>query len=88
MYFIVLYSRTPPVFRILGGGWYPIGGDRGNFSTHWFPELFAQPLGEPLSDGQYDAATATWSRTFKTGTKVTFNAVTKKGAIDWKTLPG
>ena len=64
----------------------PIGGDHGNFSTHWFPDLFDRPLGEPVSDGQYDSASAIWSRTFKSGTKVTFNAATKKGSIDWANL--
>ena len=65
------------------GGWGPVLGDNGNFSTHWFPGLFDQPLGEPISDGAFNRATQVWTRSFKSGTKVTFNALTKKGAIDW-----
>ena len=51
-------------------------------SAHWSP-LFDRPLGEPLSDGVYDAATATWHRAFRSGTNVSFNARTSTGAIAW-----
>merc|ERR1712228_43650 len=69
---------------LTAGGWHSEGGDNGTLATHWFPELFAQPLGEPLSDAVYDPAIARWSRAFKSGTKVTFDTRTNKGNIMWK----
>ena len=44
------------------------GGDHGNFSTHWLPSIMGRPLGAPLADAVYDAATEVWSRRFATGT--------------------
>ena len=51
-------------------------------SNHWSP-LFDKPLGEPTADGVYDASTATWRRSFSSGTAVTFNARTNAGTIEW-----
>jgi hypothetical protein len=64
------------------GGWSGTGRD-GNFSEHWIPGVFDRALGEPLADPTYDAATYTWSRSFKSGTKVVFNAKTNKGGTTW-----
>ena len=66
-------------------GWRAKPGDvdRGNFSTHWLPSIMGRPLGPPLGDATYDASAGLWSRAFATGTKVRFNAVTNRGAIDW-----
>jgi hypothetical protein len=49
--------------------------------THWQPE-FDLPLGNPASDGEYNLATATWTRRFQSA-YVTFNAKTNEGAIQW-----
>jgi hypothetical protein len=54
----------------------------GGFAGAWLPE-FERPLGAPLGAAAYDAATATWSRAFASGTAVTFNAATGAGAIHW-----
>ena len=54
----------------------------GGYAAGWLPE-FDKPLGAPLADGSYDAATATWTRRFASGTVVTFDAASKKGAIAW-----
>lgn len=62
---------------IVSGGW-----DNGAASGHWAPVL-ARPLGEPLADAAYDAGSTVWSRTFASGTRVTFNATAKRGAIAW-----
>ena len=51
---------------------------KGRWST-----LFEKRLGDPTADATYDAATAVWSRRFATGTKVTFNAKSNEGTIDW-----
>jgi hypothetical protein len=56
-------------------------------SNHWSP-LFDKPLGEPMADGVYDASTATWRRSFSSGTAVTFNARTNAGTILWATRSG
>lgn len=53
------------------------------FQDHWIPGVFNRTLGEPLADAVYDAATYTWSRSFKSGTKVVFNASTSKGKTTW-----
>ena len=55
----------------------------GNFSHHWIDGVFDRKLGAPLADATYDASTSTWTRSFASGTKVRFNAETKKGAISW-----
>ena len=62
------------------GGWSGTGR-HGNFSEHWVDGVFGRPLGAPVADAAYDAATGTWSRRFATGTRVTFNAATSKGSI-------
>ena len=54
-----------------------------NFSDHWVDGVFDQHLGAPLADARYDSATSSWSRAFASGTKVTFNALTKKGTVAW-----
>ena len=58
----------------------------GGYAKGWLPE-FDKPLGAPLADGSYDAATATWTRRFASGTVVTFDAITNKGAIVWGAGP-
>jgi len=63
------------------GAWYSRSG---GFAPSWKPE-FEKPLGEPLADATYDAATSTWTRSFASGTKVTFNAVSAVGSIAWAT---
>ena len=63
------------------GGW----GGSGNFSDHWIEGVFDRKLGAPLADATYDTPTDTWTRSFASGTKVQFNAKTKKGTISWAT---
>jgi len=65
------------------GGWHSTSADEGHFATHWVEGLFDRPLGAPLSDAEYNSTTGDWTRTFAKGTKVLFNAVTKKGSIAW-----
>lgn len=66
------YYGYGPWYTTVGGIW------------SWPPE-FDYPLGEPLTPGIYDSTTATWSRQFSSGTKVTFNAKTNTGTINWAT---
>lgn len=40
-------------------------------------------LGAPRAECAYDGATATWTREFATGTKVTFDAKTNNGTVAW-----
>jgi hypothetical protein len=54
---------------IAAGGWHLAG--RAAVSR---PTILDLPLGEPISDAVYDAATAIWTRAFASGTKVQFNA--------------
>eukprot|EP00665_Eupelagonemidae_sp_cell47_P000644 gene644-6001_t len=65
------------------GSWHggPITHDPPPFRGHWVDGVFNRTLGEPLGDGVYDEASGEWSRGFKHGTRVTFNARTKKGTI-------
>jgi hypothetical protein len=49
---------------------------------HWSP-MFDNPLGAPQADAVYDTATATWTRSFASGTHVSFNAKTQVGTIQW-----
>jgi hypothetical protein len=58
-------------------------GDNGNFSEHWLPSIMGRPLGEPMADAVYDASTGMWSRSFATGTTVTFDALRNVGRIRW-----
>lgn len=61
---------------ILTGGWNNgVGG-------HW-PAIFDRPLGAPLADGIYDPETSIWTREFASGTRVSFNAATNVGTIQW-----
>jgi hypothetical protein len=62
------------------GQW--VDANCGGAAAHWSP-LLEKPLGAPLADGAYDAATATWTRTFAAGVKVVFNAATNKGTVTW-----
>ena len=65
------------------GGWNGAGA-HGNFSEHWMEGIFGRRLGEPLADATYDVRSATWSRSFKGGTRVVFNARTNTGNITWE----
>jgi hypothetical protein len=64
------------------GGWSGTG-PHANFSDHWVEGVFGRPLGTPLADAVYDAATATWSRRFRSGASVVFNANTNHGTTTW-----
>jgi hypothetical protein len=55
----------------------------GAFEDHWIPELFEPALGDPLGDAAYDPESQVWTRSFSSGTHVTFNAGTSTGTIDW-----
>ena len=54
----------------------------GGLGGAWLPQ-FELPLGAPLGEAAYDAASATWTRAFASGTAVTFNAATGAGSIKW-----
>ena len=61
---------------IASGGWH--AGDARTPSgdqplDYWHP-ILDQPLGEPTADAAYDSATKVWTRTFASGTKVSFDA--------------
>ena len=43
-----------------------------NFSDHWVDGVFGRQLGAPLADAAYDTGTQTWSREFRSGTRVEF----------------
>ena len=62
------------------GGWVGTGA-HGNFSEHWVEGVFGRRLGAPLADGAY--ADGVWTRTFRSGTAVRFDAKTGKGKIRW-----
>jgi hypothetical protein len=51
------------------GGWSGVGRHQ-NFSEHWIPGVFGRQLGAPLADATYDVSTASWKRSFASGTKV------------------
>ena len=53
-----------------------------DLSRRWLPE-FERALGAPVADAVYDAATGEWSRSFASGTSVTFNANTNNGTVRW-----
>ena len=65
------------------GGWGP-NSDVG-FPGHWSP-LFEHPLGEPVADALYDAATGEWTRSFASGTNVSWNAIRENGTIRWASV--
>lgn len=71
---------------LIGAGhraYYGIGGweERGvSFDDHWMPQ-FSLPLGAPHGDAEYDATTATWTRTFGKGVDVTFHCHGRNGTI-------
>merc|ERR1719473_842717 len=64
------------------GQWRPFGGPAKDFPDHWVDGVFGRKLGEPAG-AVYDPSTHMWSRTFASGTNVTFNAVSNKGSITW-----
>lgn len=64
------------------GGWVMSG--ESSLDGRWGP-LYERRLGAPLADAAYDDATATWTRTFASGTTVAFNAVTQIGSVRWAT---
>lgn len=55
---------------IASGGWMTSG--KAPVNTR--PAILENPLGAPKADALYDAATTTWTRSFASGTVVTFNA--------------
>ena len=57
---------------------------KGDFSNHWVPGLFDQPLGQPAA-AEYDAVEWCWTRKFATGTAVTFDLKINTGTIAWAT---
>lgn len=61
------------------GGW---SGASLASTGHWDP-AFEKPLGEPLGDGVYDSFSGIWTREFKSGTKVWFNAKIGSGRVSW-----
>jgi len=52
-------------------------------SPQWFP-IYDYPLGMPLSNATQDKH-GVWRRSFKSGTKVTFDTKKEVGTIDWGT---
>ena len=60
------------------GNWYAEGNDTTPFM--WHPD-YDQPLGAPTAPAKYEGDV--WSRSFASGTKVTFNTKTNKGTINW-----
>ena len=54
-----------------------------DFSSRWYAEFFEPPLGKPAGLATYDGATKTWSRSFASGTEVTFDASKNVGTIRW-----
>lgn len=54
----------------------------GGFASRWLPD-FERPLGAPVADAAYDAATGMWTRAFASGTAAAFNANTGEGTIRW-----
>ena len=54
----------------------------GGYSHSWLPQ-FDLPLGAPLAAATYDAPSATWRRSFASGTNVTFDAKQSTGSISW-----
>ena len=81
-YMILMNHRCSIVETSGLGGWSGTGSN-GNFSEHWVDGVFDQKLGDPLSDAIYDQTSHTWSRVFRSGTVVKFNAKTQKGQITW-----
>jgi hypothetical protein len=55
---------------IASGGWHMAGKSP---VSNWAP-ILAKPLGAPTADAVYDATTTLWSRSFASGTRVSFNA--------------
>lgn len=64
------------------GSWVLPGTAPVELSQRWVAQ-FEKPLGAPVSDATYDAATGEWQRSFGSGTRVTFNAFTNNGTVEW-----
>ena len=62
------------------GSW--IAADLADVQSRWCPELFERPLGMPKADA-VKGSDGVWRREFASGTKVTFDGNTGKGAIVW-----
>ena len=50
--------------------------------NQWYAD-YDRPLGAPAGVAKYDSATDTWERSFGQGVRVSFNARTNVGDIDW-----
>jgi hypothetical protein len=61
------------------GAW--IASGLQDVENRWCPELFERPLGVPLANATKDEATGRYTRSFKSGTHVTFDTKTNKGTI-------
>ena len=59
------------------------GGWNNGMQGHWMNGTFGRRLGSPSAPGAYDPATGVWTRSFASGTRVTFDTATNKGAIAW-----
>jgi len=75
---------------LIGAGPYHFWGTGGWSSTlgHYIPEVMDHHLGNPDTDGLYDAASQRWTRTFdggasNGGTTVTFDLKTSTGYVSW-----
>lgn len=60
------------------GNWTSVGNDTDSLT--WRSE-YDRPLGAPLGIAKYDSGV--WTRSFASGTKVTFDTKTNKGEIKW-----
>jgi len=67
-----------PYSYFLCGGW-------NSEPPIWYP-IYDFPLGEPLSNAIF-GNDGIWRRSFKSGTKVTFDTKQEKGTIDWAQRP-
>ena len=78
-----------PAFLIGAGDdhYLTTGGWHSGVQGHWYSPLFERPLGHPLGDAVYNNDTHTWTRAFRSGTHVSFNARTGKGEISWSDTP-
>jgi Hypothetical glycosyl hydrolase family 15 len=54
----------------------------GGFASSWLPQ-YELPLGAPLGEAAYNSASKLWTREFASGTKVSFNAGSSVGRIEW-----
>ena len=68
-------------YHYYGCGDWVGAGAHANFSEHWMEGAFGRPLGAPLADAAY--ADGVWTRAFASGTAVSFDTRTGRGAIKW-----